>query len=49
MRPHSKFEALACRSRIPPYHSYIYTCEIRELKATAAKRKRSLKNGVTLC
>ncbi|XP_062183518.1 putative disease resistance RPP13-like protein 1 [Phragmites australis] len=49
VKPHGKFEALGWRSQIPPYYSYVYTCEIRELKSTAAKRKRSMKNGVTLC
>ncbi|XP_062181979.1 disease resistance protein RGA2-like [Phragmites australis] len=49
VKPHGKFEALGWRSQIPPYYSYVYTCEIRELKSTAAKRKRSRKNGVTLC
>ncbi|XP_062187578.1 disease resistance protein RGA2-like isoform X1 [Phragmites australis] len=48
-KPHGKFEVLAWKSPIPPYHSYVYTCELRELKTTAAKRKRSMKNGVTLC
>ncbi|KAK3124292.1 hypothetical protein QOZ80_7BG0584560 [Eleusine coracana subsp. coracana] len=41
VKPHGKFEALAWRSPIPPYHSYVYTCEIVELKSTAVKRKRS--------
>ncbi|CAN6222199.1 unnamed protein product, partial [Urochloa humidicola] len=36
-----KFEALIWRSQIPPYYSYVHTCEIRELKAVGAKRKRS--------
>ncbi|TVU40550.1 hypothetical protein EJB05_14017, partial [Eragrostis curvula] len=45
---HGKFEALAWRSPLPPYYSYVYTCEIQEQKSTAAKRKRSMKIGVTL-
>ncbi|XP_062187561.1 uncharacterized protein LOC133890934 isoform X2 [Phragmites australis] len=49
VKPHGKFETLGWRSQIPPYYSYVYTCEIREIKATVAKRKRSMKNGVTLC
>ncbi|CAL5077701.1 unnamed protein product [Urochloa decumbens] len=40
-----KFESLAWRSRIPPYYSYVYTCEIQEPKTTGAKRKRSMKGG----
>lgn len=41
---HGKFKILGWRSQIPPYHSYILTCEIRELKTKAPKRKRSMKN-----
>ncbi|GJN10463.1 hypothetical protein PR202_ga28558 [Eleusine coracana subsp. coracana] len=48
VRPYGKFEALAWRSSIPPYHSYVFTCEIGELKTTGAKRKRSMKNEVTV-
>ncbi|KAL6647681.1 hypothetical protein ACP70R_015118 [Stipagrostis hirtigluma subsp. patula] len=48
IKPHGKFEVLAWKSQIPPYHNYIYTCEIRDLKTTAAKRKRSIRNGVSL-
>ncbi|KAF8731416.1 hypothetical protein HU200_016478 [Digitaria exilis] len=49
VKPHGKFKALAWRSRIPPYYSYVYVCEIRqELKTSAAKRKRSMRNGITL-
>ncbi|XP_062187575.1 uncharacterized protein LOC133890942 isoform X1 [Phragmites australis] len=48
VKPHGKFEALGWRSQIPPYYSYVYICETREIKATASKRKRSMKNGVTL-
>ncbi|WVZ61532.1 hypothetical protein U9M48_011393 [Paspalum notatum var. saurae] len=36
-----KFEALAWRSPIPPYSNYVYSCEIRELKSSGRKRKRS--------
>lgn len=42
-RPSGRFEALAWRSPIPPYYSYVNTCEIRDLKLkgrAAAKRKR---------
>ncbi|KAF8644705.1 hypothetical protein HU200_066371 [Digitaria exilis] len=50
VKPHGKFEALAWRSRIPPYYNYVYVCEIRqELKTSAAKRKSSMRNGITLC
>ncbi|KAL6880495.1 hypothetical protein ACP4OV_012060 [Aristida adscensionis] len=45
IKPHGKFEVLVWRSQIPPYYNYIYNCEIQELKTTAAKRKRSMRNG----
>lgn len=38
-----KLEVLGWTSRIPPYDSYAVTCEIRELKTRAAKRKRSIR------
>jgi hypothetical protein len=41
VRPHGKFELLSWRSRIPPYYSYVASCEIREPKTAATKRKRS--------
>uniref|UniRef100_M8CCI5 Uncharacterized protein n=1 Tax=Aegilops tauschii TaxID=37682 RepID=M8CCI5_AEGTA len=44
-RPQGIFKALSWKSRIPPYHSYIQTCEIRELQARAVKRKRPLMNA----
>ncbi|CAL5077628.1 unnamed protein product [Urochloa decumbens] len=44
-----KSEFLAWNSPIPPYYSYIVTCEVRELKQRYAKRKRSTENGITLC
>jgi hypothetical protein len=40
--PRGIFKTLAWKSRIPPYHCYIYTCEIRELQSRVVKRKRSL-------
>lgn len=44
-----RFEALAWKSPIPPYYSYVYACEIQELKSsTGNKRKRSAKNGSAL-
>ncbi|CAL5091533.1 unnamed protein product [Urochloa decumbens] len=46
VKSHGKFEVLAWRSRIPPYHSYTYTCEIGGPKTRLSKRKRSMKNGV---
>ncbi|CAL5077862.1 unnamed protein product [Urochloa decumbens] len=49
VKPHEKFDVLAWKARIPPYYSLVYTCEIQELKTTASKRKRSMKNGCTLC
>ncbi|CAL5034492.1 unnamed protein product [Urochloa decumbens] len=42
-----KSEVLAWRSKIPPYYSYICSCEIEGLKTRPVKRKRSMKNGVT--
>jgi hypothetical protein len=49
VKPHGKFEVLAWRSPIPPYYSYVNTCEIQELKTTTAKRKRSMIDRVTHC
>ncbi|KAF8644697.1 hypothetical protein HU200_066363 [Digitaria exilis] len=49
IKPHGKFEALAWNSPIPPYHSFVFTCEIQELKTTATKRKRSVIDGVRYC
>ncbi|CAL5077860.1 unnamed protein product [Urochloa decumbens] len=49
VKPRGKFEVLAWRSSIPPYYSYVGTCEIQELKSAAVKRKRSMKDGTTLC
>ncbi|CAL4959667.1 unnamed protein product [Urochloa decumbens] len=40
---HGKFDILLWRSQIPPYYSYFNTCEIRKLKTTGTKRKRSMK------
>jgi hypothetical protein len=44
-----KLEFLAWISPIPPYYSYVVTCEVRELKRRAGKRKRSIENGITIC
>ncbi|KAK8458815.1 hypothetical protein SEVIR_2G013100v4 [Setaria viridis] len=41
VKPHGNFEVLGWKSPILPYYSYVFTCEIQELKSTAAKRKRS--------
>ncbi|CAL5034385.1 unnamed protein product [Urochloa decumbens] len=51
VKPHGKFEVLAWKSPVPPYYSYVFTCEIQELKSTGAKRKRSTItiDGVTYC
>ncbi|CAL5077202.1 unnamed protein product [Urochloa decumbens] len=49
VKPHEKFEVLTWKARIPPYYSRVYTCEIQKLNTTASKRKRSTKNGSTLC
>ncbi|TVU13262.1 hypothetical protein EJB05_40798, partial [Eragrostis curvula] len=45
MKHHGKLEVLGWTSPIPPYYSYIFTCEIQELKTTATKRKRSMQDG----
>ncbi|WVZ61622.1 hypothetical protein U9M48_011470 [Paspalum notatum var. saurae] len=37
VKARGNFEVLAWRSTIPPYFSYVYTCEIQELKANALK------------
>ncbi|XP_066389307.1 uncharacterized protein [Miscanthus floridulus] len=44
VKAHGKFKVLGWRSQILPYHNYIFTCEIRELKTRAPKRKRSMKH-----
>ncbi|XP_062189832.1 putative disease resistance protein RGA3 [Phragmites australis] len=49
VKPNGNVEVLVWKSRIPPYYSYVCNCKIIELKTTAAKRKRSMKNGVALC
>ncbi|RCV35029.1 hypothetical protein SETIT_7G206100v2 [Setaria italica] len=41
VKPPGRFEGLVWRSPIPPYYDYIHTCEVQDLKTTAAKRKRS--------
>ena len=44
-----RFEALAWRSPIPPYYSYVHDYKLQVLKATGTnKRKRSATNGGTL-
>jgi len=42
VKPHGKVEVLVWQSQIPPYYSYVYTCEIQARKNTGAKRKRSM-------
>ncbi|CAM0905225.1 unnamed protein product [Alopecurus aequalis] len=42
VKPHGTFKVLACKSQIPPYHCYIYTCKIRDLQTRVIKRKQSL-------
>jgi hypothetical protein len=49
MKTCGKFEVLLWRSPIPPYYSYASTYEIQEPRTTSAKRKRSMKDGVTFC
>jgi hypothetical protein len=43
-----KLELLLWKSQLPPYYSYVYTCEIQEQKSATTKRKRSRKNA-NLC
>ncbi|CAD6221673.1 unnamed protein product [Miscanthus lutarioriparius] len=49
IKPLGKFDMLLWRSHIPPYYSYVYACEIRELKIAGAKRKRPMRSGAALC
>ncbi|CAN6203490.1 unnamed protein product [Urochloa humidicola] len=37
---HGKFEVVVCRSRIPPYHSYLVSCEMETPNLMAKKKKR---------
>jgi len=46
VKPHGKVEVLIWQSHIPPYYSYVCTCEIQEIKNTGAKRKRSVGRGI---
>jgi hypothetical protein len=43
-----KLELLVWKSQIPPYYSYVYTCEVQEQKSMAVKRKRHIKDGIAL-
>jgi hypothetical protein len=42
VKVHGKFEVLSWRSPIPPYYSYVHTCETREIKTRSVKRKRTI-------
>jgi len=45
-----KSDILLRTSQIPPYYSYVYTWSaMQEQKSIGAKRKRSMKNGLTNC
>ncbi|CAL5092046.1 unnamed protein product [Urochloa decumbens] len=44
-----KSEFLGWVSTIPPYYSYVVTCEVLEPKHRSTKRKRSIENGITRC
>uniref|UniRef100_A0A0A9ALB4 Uncharacterized protein n=1 Tax=Arundo donax TaxID=35708 RepID=A0A0A9ALB4_ARUDO len=48
VEPRGEFEALAWRSQLPTYYNCDYYCEIIHLGTTAAKRKRSTRNGIAL-
>jgi hypothetical protein len=43
-----ELELLLWKSRLLPYYSYVYTCEVQEQKSATTKRKRSRKNA-NLC
>jgi hypothetical protein len=43
-----KFDYLLWKSQLLPYYSYICTCDIQEQKSLVVKRKRSMKDEVTL-
>jgi hypothetical protein len=43
-----KYDMLLWKSQLPPYYSYVYTCEVQEQKSMAVKRKHSMKDGVAL-
>jgi hypothetical protein len=37
---------LVWKSPLPPYYTYVYTCEVQERKSMTVKRKRPMKDGV---
>jgi hypothetical protein len=41
-----KLELLVWKSPLPPYYTYVYTCEVQERKSMTVKRKRPMKDGV---
>uniref|UniRef100_A0A0E0C7A5 Disease resistance N-terminal domain-containing protein n=1 Tax=Oryza meridionalis TaxID=40149 RepID=A0A0E0C7A5_9ORYZ len=41
-KAHGKFEVLVWRSRIPPYHEFVMSCEAQAQQHTIFKRKREL-------
>jgi hypothetical protein len=47
VKPHGTFKALEWKSSLPPYHCYIYTCEIQQpqLQTRVDKRRRYLNDG----
>jgi hypothetical protein len=48
VKAHGNLELLGWISPIPPYYSYVVSCEVRDLKRRVAKRKRSIESGTTL-
>uniref|UniRef100_A0A0E0C7A7 Disease resistance N-terminal domain-containing protein n=1 Tax=Oryza meridionalis TaxID=40149 RepID=A0A0E0C7A7_9ORYZ len=44
-KAHGKFEVLVWRSRIPPYHEFVMSCEAQAQQHTIFKRKRILRKA----
>uniref|UniRef100_A0A0E0LGD9 NB-ARC domain-containing protein n=1 Tax=Oryza punctata TaxID=4537 RepID=A0A0E0LGD9_ORYPU len=45
VKPQGRFDALGWKSRIAPYYSYMYSCEIQRPKCLVARKKKMKKNG----
>jgi len=43
VKPHSKFDIVVWESHLPPYHKYIYSCQILEFDCNVTKNKQSQK------
>ncbi|KAL6647198.1 hypothetical protein ACP70R_014635 [Stipagrostis hirtigluma subsp. patula] len=44
--PHGKFEVLLWKSRLPPYHNHIYSCEILNLEREVTRNKQGQKRKI---